>query len=88
MHHSTSREFWTHLRTGPETALSDDDFFALQVLLDDMTELELESFTSAPENEALLKLYRAYALRRMAPYVLALAAILPVSIVAGALSAV
>lgn len=67
--------------------LSDDQFYELQVVLDELSEPELRRFKAAPENQTLLKGYKAYLRRRMVPYGVALTFAFALSVIAGTLAA-
>ncbi len=70
-----------------QDALTDDEFFDWQVVLEGMTKLQLQKFNEAPENKALLIQYRAYLRRRLMPYVAALSFAFALSVAAGILIA-
>lgn len=70
-----------------QNALTDEEFFDWQAVIEGMTEIQLQKFTEAPENKALLFHYRAYLRRRLMPYVAALVFAFALSVVAGILIA-
>lgn len=89
MRHLSLDSFWNYGRARDDEyrTLSDDQLYELQVVLDEMTEPELRRFKAAPENQTLLKGYKAYVRRRMVPYGVSLAFAFALSIIAGTLAA-
>ncbi len=89
MRHLSLNSFWNygHAREDEYRTLSDDQFCELQAVLDEMAEPELRRFKAAPENQTLLKGYKAYVRRIMVPYGVALAIAFALSIIAGTLAA-
>jgi hypothetical protein len=65
---------------------SEDDFFAFRARLEQMNDLELAAFRTDPANQAVLRRYHSFAVRRVLPYATVFSLLCLVSlIVAGAL---
>ena len=70
---------------GTRAAFSEDQYFEMRTRLDRMSRNELERFRSAPENQAILRQFDDFVYRQTLPYLLALVALLMVSVTAALL---